>query len=136
MKAKAEIRYPTGKIYPPVSFDGLNEEHMRPVLSIVRDVYKDHGIECVVTAGTEAFRLDVHNGLVSFIHSIDSLHPFGLALDFSLRGVKKIIAVQVQVEIQKRLDEISEWYDVVLHDSHIHIEYDRKTNLKCKVCGK
>ena len=83
---------------------------MRPVLIAAEDVWKDHGQELVVTCGMDGE------------HSAGSLHYYGLAVDlrthyFILEKERHEVAAELRVRL-------SQDYDVIVHDSHIHVEYD------------
>jgi len=89
---------------------GLNIK-VRPILVIAARIWKAHGQELVVTSGLDG------------VHSPGSLHYYGLALDlrthyFSVEETK-IIALELQ-------EALGEDYDVVIHSTHIHTEYDPK----------
>lgn len=116
-----------------ISLQGLASE-MRQVLIIVDEVWKINGQEAVITAGTEVFKGN------RFVHSIGSLHLFGKALDFRTNhfaNSKTIYDVNVpytakidRAKIQKIAIKLrvllGKDYDVVVHKSHLHIEYDPK----------
>jgi hypothetical protein len=99
-----------------ISFVGLHIS-MRKVLKVGEAIYAKHNQDLVVTAGTEAFSGN------NLIHSAGSLHPFGRALDFRHRFFTLEEKLKVSVELK---DKLGEDYDVVLHGSHFHIEYDPK----------
>ncbi len=97
-----------------ISLVGLHK-HMRSVMIVVEGVWKKHGQEAVITAGTEAFKG------INLIHSTNSLHPFGRALDFRHRYFSQDERAIIVGEVRKLLGKD---YDVVLHRTHIHIEFD------------
>ena len=99
------------KIKNGVILAGLDIE-MRPVLIAADKIWKAHGQELVVTSGLEG------------THSAGSMHYYGLALDFRTRYFEDDGAA-VNVELQCELDNLFRGdYDVILHSSHIHVEYD------------
>ena len=84
---------------------------MRVVLKNANQIWSLHGQELWVTAGL--------NGE----HSAGSLHYYGLALDFRSRYFDKRTIERIVEELEKSLGKN---YDVVIHKSHIHVEYDPK----------
>lgn len=94
-----------------VSEIGLQME-MRIVKVVAGEIWKRHGQTCVMTAGTEysAKRVD------------GTLHPLGYALDFRSHYFKPDEKYVVSVELQA---ELGKAYDVLLTDTHIHVEYDK-----------
>ena len=100
-----------------VSLVGLQPE-MKAVLETVHAVYSKYKQDPVITAGVEAF--DSNNKL---IHSVGSLHPFGYALDFRTRDFKGNTKGIVVYELRELLGND---YDVILHTTHLHIEFDPK----------
>ena len=98
------------KIKDGVILAGLDIK-MRPVLIIADHMWEQFNQELVVTAGLDG------------AHSAGSLHYYGLALDLRTRYFsdvdKKVIAESLQ-------DSLGDKFDVVLHSSHIHVEYDPK----------
>jgi len=125
MKLKAEFTNDNGKKFPAVSFVGIH-----PVMWLahktVCEVFKENGLEVKVTAGTELARLDVHNNYSAAIHSDTSAHPWGFAIDYSRADIPtEFKAVEIQVEIQRRLDEKKKGYEVVLSPACYHVEFDR-----------
>jgi len=125
MKAKAKKIYGAGSTFPPVSLVGIKDE-MWLVRCVVHDDFKENGYEAKITAGTEVFREDIHNGYVEEIHGYNSVHPFGYALDFSTEDIPVFKVLEMQTEIQKRLDTVKKGYEVIVHKTHIHMEYDKK----------
>ena len=97
-----------------VSLDGLHLA-MRLVLKLVDEIWDDYGQEAVITAGTEVF--DTEGNL---IHSSGSLHPFGRALDIRTNYFSEEDKIRVAQDLE---DELGSDYDVVLHKSHLHVEY-------------
>ncbi len=98
---------------------------MRKVLVFVDSVWKQYGQEAIITAGTEAFDGN------DLIHSCGSLHPFGRALDFRTRYFKKSDSNEIDMFIVNKIaiklrEQLGNDYDVIVHKSHIHIEYDPK----------
>ena len=105
-----------------VSLIGLAIE-MRKVLPNVDAIWKAYGHEAIITAGTECFKGN------EFIHSLGSLHPFGRALDFrTFYFIKdgKIDMFMVNKLAIRLRGVLGKDYDVVVHSTHIHVEYDPK----------
>ena len=99
------------KIKDGVILAGLDIK-MRPALMAADYIWKLHDQELVVTAGLDG------------AHSAGSLHYYGLALDLRTRYFEDDGA-EAAVELQYELDKLCRGgYDVVLHSSHIHVEYD------------
>ena len=95
--------------------DGVSLNGIKPdiiaVLSTAAIIWQRHGQELVVTAGTDGK------------HSEGSLHYVGLALDFRTRYFGLDQSFEVAADLRKALGMD---YDVVLHSSHWHVEYDPK----------
>jgi len=100
------------KIKEGASLQGLDIK-MRPALIAANKVWGLNGKELVVTAGLDG------------THSAGSLHYYGLALDLRTRYFEDETKVKVASELKKELAKYF-YFDVVLHGSHIHVEYDRK----------
>ena len=100
-----------------VSLIGLNIK-MKKVIVIVEYLWNLHNQEAVITAGTEAI-----DSNLNFIHSVRSLHPFGFALDFRTRYFDVLTQKEIRTKLQLLLGSD---YDVILHYTHIHVEYDKK----------
>ena len=82
---------------------------IRKVFKEADKIYARHGHELVLTCGT--------NGE----HSPASYHSFGYAVDLRTNFFG---STQAEV-VAKELDEaLGKYYDVVLHTTHMHVEFD------------
>ena len=96
------------KIKEGASIQGL-DIRMRSALIAADKLWITHGHELVITSGLDGE------------HSAGSLHYYGLAVDFRTR----YFDVMCQRRISKTLGlELGNNFDVILHKSHIHVEYD------------
>lgn len=100
------------------SLQGLKIQ-MQPVLKIMEKLFKQVGHRnegCTVTSGTDG------------THSAGSLHYYGYALDFRIRdpaGSWRLTDFE-EIEICKKArKKLGSCYHVILHGTHIHIEFDR-----------
>lgn len=95
--------------------DGVNiwglERVMQPVLKAAEEIWKHHGQELVVTSARDG------------IHSAESLHYYGQAVDLRTRYFSEGVVVVIATKLRKTLGKD---YDVVVHKTHIHVEYDPK----------
>ncbi len=82
---------------------------MRIVLIKAASIWEQNGQELVITSTLDG------------VHSPGSLHPYGYAVDLRTRYFERLVAIQVEFELQNAL---SVEYDVILHKTHIHVEYD------------
>lgn len=108
--ARIEVKDDTVNIW------GLQPQ-MRPVLRESARIWAKHGKPHVVTGARDG------------IHSPSSLHYYGLAVDlrtwehtgaqWGMEDRKRIVS-----ELTFELAKISEHYQVVIHPTHIHVEYD------------
>ena len=99
------------KIKEGVSLQGLKLV-MRPVLQIAERIWRNNGQELVVTSGTDS------------THSAGSLHYYGYALDFRTRYFDPVGEVhKVFKELSDDLRKVNKDYCVVIHPTHIHVEY-------------
>jgi len=93
-----------------VIIQGLQIE-MRKVLIAADKLWKEFGEELVITAALDG------------VHSAGSLHYYGYAVDLRSRYFpeedKHVIAKRLQAALGSD-------YDVIVHSSHIHVEYDPK----------
>lgn len=87
---------------------GLQIE-MRPALIWAEEIWKENGQELVVTSATDGE------------HSAGSLHYYGYAVDFRSRYFSADVAAKVAKRLQRVLGSK---YQVVLHSTHIHVEYE------------
>lgn len=94
-------------IKPGVSLQGL-QLPMRLVLIVAEEAYKSRGRELVVTSGTEGQ------------HSARSLHYYGYALDFRIKGIPLDIIHSIVLTLRQ---ELGDSYRVLLEATHIHVEY-------------
>jgi len=91
-----------------VTLAGLDIK-MRPALIAADKIWADLGQELVVT--------EARGGT----HSAGSLHPYGLALDLRIRYFSE----ETKIRAFDRLKtELGNSFQVVLHKTHIHVEYD------------
>jgi len=93
---------------PSVIIAGLKLE-MRKVLICAARVWKARGQELTVTSGLDG------------AHSPGSLHPYGYALDLRSRHFTENEKAEIGEELRV---ELGDKYDVIVHPTHIHVEYD------------
>lgn len=74
------------------------------------------------------FKDDLHiTHMQAGMHSVGSFHPFGRAFDIRYPKAafcSSTLLVEYKKEMRKKLKPMG--FDVVFHDSHVHIEYDPK----------
>jgi len=86
---------------------------MQPVLKWADKIWPDHGHELVVTSGRDG------------MHSAGSLHYYGYAVDLRASegwGYTPNEIIQIADGLRNALGE---GYQVIVHSTHIHVEYDR-----------
>ena len=102
------------KLKKGVILAGLNV-NMRTVLIHAESIWKKYkGYKksgCVVTAGLDG------------LHSAGSVHYYGRALDFRVWWLSKD---QVNKIARGLRDRLNPNYDVIIHKTHIHVEWDPK----------
>ena len=76
---------------------------------VVAQYCEEINAECTITSGDDG------------THGADSLHPYGLALDFRNRDLTMSEKESMREQIAKRLGPD---FDVVLESTHLHVEYD------------
>jgi hypothetical protein len=96
------------KIKDGASLAGLQLE-MRRVLITAESIWTQNDQELVVTGGTDG------------AHSAGSLHYYGYAVDLRSRYFSEGIKSRVVDALRLKLGED---YDVVVHSTHIHVEYN------------
>lgn len=84
---------------------------MKPALSVAEKIWEDLGPELIITCGLDG------------VHSAGSYHYSGYAVDkrtsyFNDNGREAFLRLRAE------LRKISPFYDVVLHKTHIHTEFD------------
>jgi hypothetical protein len=97
------------KIKKGASLAGLQIQ-MRKVLIEADALWKENGQELVVTEGTGG------------THSVGSLHYYGYALDLRTRDFDDAIKPGIAAALK---GAVGKDYDVILHKTHIHVEYDK-----------
>ena len=92
-----------------VNIWGLQKE-MQPVLKAADIIWKQFGQELVVTSARDG------------MHSAGSLHYYGYAVDLRIWYLEdRLNAIRTRL-----LDILGKDYDIVIHESHLHVEYDPK----------
>lgn len=94
-----------------VTLSGLDLS-MRPVLIAAEKIWKEFGRPEGVTI----------TSALDGVHSAGSLHYYGLALDLRTHYFDPNVQHDVHHALCKELD--LRIFDVVLHSTHIHVEYD------------
>jgi hypothetical protein len=94
-----------GAILPGIKIE------MRKALKEADKLWKSYAKELVITCGVDGE------------HSAGSLHYYGYALDFRIRYFPQNIHTEIVYKLKKALGAD---YDVILHKTHIHVEYDPK----------
>ena len=82
---------------------------MQRVLKEADELWREHGQELVVTSARDS------------MHSAGSLHYYGLAVDLRNHYFPENVKRQVAHDLQ---DILGGDYDVILHSTHVHVEYD------------
>lgn len=100
------------KIKEGVILAGLQIK-MRLVLIRADVLWSENGEELVITE------------TLGGVHSPGSLHPYGYAVDLRTRYFKPENVPAIAAQLKKRLGAN---YDVVIHKTHIHVEYDKAKN--------
>lgn len=92
-----------------VRMDGLQPQIVLAIL-IAESVYRSFGRDLL-------FITSISDG----IHSPNSLHYSGNAVDLRIMGIDPFIVTNIKNKLSAYLGDN---YDVVLEKTHIHIEYD------------
>jgi len=98
-------------IKPGVNVRGLHDKIWEAIYR-VDTVYNSLGVDTVITAGLDGK------------HKYASLHYVGCAVDLRTRHLS---LNDIQVVYEEIMDVLDKDYDVVLHKTHIHVEYQPKT---------
>ncbi len=99
------------KIKDGVSLAGIRPQ-CRDILITANRIWLVYGQELVITEA------------MGGIHSPGSCHYYGFALDLRTRYFDDETKAEVFDDLRAALKSTSEYYDVVLHKSHIHAEFD------------
>ena len=95
-----------------------NQIQMQPVLKAAEAFWIAEGQELVVTCGMDG------------IHSAGSFHYYGFAVDLRTNYFSEAVAQKLGRKLREHLQYIKHHdgsfggYDVIVHKTHIHIEYD------------
>jgi len=103
--------FPSVQVKDGVNLEGINRAALAPLVSAMLEVCRAEGSACVVTSAKDGK------------HKTGSKHYDGEALDFRIWHFDD--ASRAAEKLQTRLGKD---YDVVLEKTHIHAEYDPKTN--------
>ena len=94
-----------------VDLGGLSP-HIDVVLLEADSIWEEFGQEMVITAGLDG------------VHSVGSLHYLGLAVDLRTRYFTNEEKEVIAYKLQDALKKFNIHYQVVVHRTHIHVEYD------------
>ena len=98
------------QIKPDVRVHGISTEILLAAM-VVESVLKTYPYSCMITSGIEGQ------------HSNGSRHYIGNALDFRTNHIPQNLLSQVVSQIKAGLTQD---YDVVLENDHLHIEFQPK----------
>ena len=98
------------KLKEGVNIQGL-DIRMRTVLIAAEKLWEIYGHELVITSGLEGE------------HSAGSLHYYGLAVDFRTNYFSREVLGKISHLLRI---ELGRCFDVILYETHIHVEYDPK----------
>ena len=96
-----------------VVLSGLNPT-IKMALYNISYIYQEYGYEMVVTSAREG------------VHKKGSLHYQGLAADIRTRHIDSNDLGDIVKDIEKYLTAIDKRFQIVLEDTHLHIEFDRR----------
>jgi len=95
---------------PGVTLFGIQAE-LLPAIICCHSIYTHHGHDCTITSLTDGK------------HSHTSLHYVGAAFDLRTRHLPEVQKTVIFDEICLAL---TDEFDVILEDSHIHVEFQPK----------
>ena len=101
------------RIKQGVNIAGIKQEIVLAI-NIASVIFAKYKVDCVITCGT--------NGN----HSRGSLHYVGYAVDLRSRDLTDISKQNVLAEIK---DALGAQFDIVLHSTHYHLEFQPKEKL-------
>lgn len=108
---------------------GIKIDKLKPQMALahveVRSIYESYGFPCIITSGNDGE------------HSENSKHYTGEALDYRTRVIKaQDVRVRIRDDVFETLNGFPyeerfspenaphKLFDVVLHSTHLHVEYD------------
>ncbi len=92
------------------------QPQMLLALSRIEQIYNKYGYSLTVTSTDDGH------------HSKNSLHYHGLACDIRSRELSDTDHANLNNDIRTKLTELDPKYQVVVESTHIHVEYDRRSN--------
>jgi hypothetical protein len=97
--------------------DGVSLNNIRHeaalMIPVCVNIFGMHGVEAIITSGTDG------------THSPNSLHYKGLALDWRTRHLEGgSTGAEAGIVRRQIAAALGPKYDVVLEQTHIHVEYD------------
>lgn len=105
-----------------VSLEGVQEPMLGALNTIGEAFYEQDGQACIITSTTEGK------------HKTGSMHYLGLAVDLRRYHLNPRQVSLIYVKLQRVLNEyiltegLHGKFDVVLEQTHFHIEFDRRLN--------
>ena len=98
------------RLKPGVKIMGVQPEIVYAI-GVTADLLREHDIGFVITS------------IMDGVHSKGSRHYLGYAFDFRTRNMMRGQPIQIKTLLQEALGQD---YDVVLEETHIHVEMDVK----------
>lgn len=83
-------------------------------ISAAYPLYTKRGADLVITS--------TYDG----VHKKGSLHYLGLAADLRTNNLTKEDKIIIAEQLKKELKKLSKHFQLVVENSHFHIEYDRR----------
>jgi hypothetical protein len=107
----------TMKIKEGVIMNGLKFQ-MRHAIMMANQIWAEYGQELVITSALDSE------------HSPGSLHYYGYAVDLRTRYFDEKVKLKVIKELSDGLRLLDTGYRMVVHDTHIHIDWSGLVNDK------
>jgi len=86
---------------------------MQPVLKNAEKIWESRGKGLVITSARDG------------IHSAGSLHYYGYAVDLRASEAWGYTPTEITVLVEELHSELGSDYQIIRHDSHIHVEYEK-----------